>query len=131
MLGPANHVHYEYSLITDDDLYLFNEGSHIRLYEKLGAHAVSLSGEPGVYFAVWAPNAEQVSVIGDFNQWNGERHPLRSRQTSGIWEGCVTGIGKRSRYKFRIDTKRFGYTVDKADPLAVFSEVPPATASIV
>jgi 1,4-alpha-glucan branching enzyme len=131
MVESSIRVHYEYSPITDDDLYLFNEGSHFHLYEKLGARAVSVSGEPGVYFAVWAPNAEQVSVIGDFNQWDGSRHALRSRQSSGIWEGFVTGIEKGARYKFRIKTKYFGYVVDKADPLAIYSQAPPSTASIV
>jgi len=131
MVEPVVPVRYDYSLITEDDLYLYNEGSHFRLYEKLGAHLISISGEPGVYFAVWAPNAEQVSVIGDFNQWDGTQHPLRSRKNSGIWEGCLTGIGKGAQYKFRIRTKYFGYVVDKADPLAIYSQVPPNTASVV
>jgi 1,4-alpha-glucan branching enzyme len=131
MVEPVVRVRYDCSLITDDDLYIFNEGSHFRLYDKLGAHRISISGEPGVYFAVWAPNAEQVSVIGDFNQWGGAQHPLRSRENSGIWEGCLTGIGKGAQYKFRIRTKYFGYVVDKADPLAIYSQVPPDTASVV
>ncbi|HTY64414.1 MAG TPA: 1,4-alpha-glucan branching protein GlgB [Acidobacteriota bacterium] len=131
MVEPVVRMDYEYSLITDDDLFLFNEGSHFRLYEKLGAHPVGVAGESGVYFAVWAPNADQVLVVGDFNQWDGARHPLRSRKSSGIWEGCLIGVGKGARYKFRIKTKYFGYVVDKADPFAVFSQVPPATASVV
>ena len=131
MIEPVVRVRYDCSLITEDDLYLFNEGSHFRLYEKLGAHLISVSGEQGVYFAVWAPNAEQVSVIGDFNRWDGAQHPLRSRENSGIWEGCLTGIGKGAQYKFRIRTKYFGYVVDKADPLAIYSQVPPDTASVV
>jgi 1,4-alpha-glucan branching enzyme len=120
-----------YSLITDDDLYLFNEGSHYRLYEKLGAHRATVSGEEGVYFSVWAPNAEQVSVIGDFNQWDGTRHGLRSRNDSGIWEGFFTGIDKGALYKFRIRTKFHGYVVDKADPFAFYAQVPPDSSSIV
>ncbi len=131
MVEPVVRVRYDCSLITDDDLYIFNEGSHFRLYEKLGAHPISISGEPGVYFAVWAPNAEQVSVIGDFNRWDGAQHPLRSRENSGIWEGCLTGIGKGAQYKFRIRTKYYGYVVDKADPLAIYAQVSPDTASIV
>ena len=131
MAEQIGHVSYEYSRITDDDLYLFNEGSHFRLYDKLGAHPASVSGKAGVYFAVWAPNAEQVSVVGDFNGWDGTRHPLQSRRSSGIWEGFITGIGKGTRYKFRIKTKFSGYVVDKADPLAVYSQVSPETASVV
>jgi len=121
----------DYSLITDDDVYLFNEGSHFRLYEKLGAHRTTIAGEEGVFFAVWAPNAEQVSVIGDFNQWDGTRHSLRSRNDSGIWEGFFTGIGKGALYKFRIRTKFNGYVVDKADPFAVYAQVPPDSSSVV
>ena len=122
---------YDYSLITDDDLYLFNEGSHFRLYDKLGAHPLEISGEKGACFAVWAPNAEQVSVIGDFNQWDGTRHPLRPRNDSGIWEGFLTGIDKGVRYKYRIDTKYHGYVVDKADPFAFYAQAPPETSSVV
>jgi 1,4-alpha-glucan branching enzyme len=121
----------EYSPITDDDVYLFNEGSHYRLYDKLGAHPTRVSGEKGVYFAVWAPNAEQVSVIGDFNQWDGTRNPLRSRSGSGIWEGFFTGIDVGALYKFRIRTKYFNYVVDKADPFAAYAQVSPDTSSIV
>lgn len=121
----------DYSLITDDDVYLFNEGSHFRLYEKLGAHRTTIAGEEGVFFAVWAPNAEQVSVIGDFNHWDGTRHSLRSRNDSGIWEGFFTGIGKGALYKFRIRTKFNGYVVDKADPFAVYAQVPPDSSSVV
>jgi 1,4-alpha-glucan branching enzyme len=131
MAQPNLRIRYDCSLITDEDLYLFNEGSHFRLYEKLGAHPVDLSGEQGVYFAVWAPNAEQVFVIGDLNQWDESRHPLRSRKNSGIWEGCLIGAGRGNHYKFRIRTKQHGYTVDKADPLAFCSQAPPDTASVV
>ena len=124
-------ANYDMRLITDDDLYLFNEGSHFRLYEKLGAHPATLSGKRGTYFAVWAPNAERVSVIGDFNQWDGMRHPLRSRKDSGIWEGYLAGIDQGVRYKFRIWTKYNGYVVDKADPFASYCQIPPETASVV
>ncbi len=131
MTEPRAQVHYDVSLITQDDLYLFNEGSHFRLYDKMGAHPLTVGGEQGAYCAVWAPNAEQVSVVGDFNQWDGMRHPLRPRGNSGIWEGFITGIGKGTRYKFHISTKYLGYVVDKADPIAFCSQVPPDTASVV
>jgi 1,4-alpha-glucan branching enzyme len=131
MVGSAAQVHYDISLITQDDLYLFNEGSHFRLYDKLGAHPLTASGEYGTYYAVWAPNAEQVSVIGDFNQWDRTRHPLRSRADSGIWEGFLPGVEKGARYKFHISAQYLGYVVDKADPFALFCQTPPETASIV
>jgi len=124
-------VHYDISLITHDDLFLFNEGSHFRLYEKMGAHPLTVAGEEGTYCAVWAPNADHVSVVGDFNEWDGKRHPLRSRGDSGIWEGFLVGVGKGTIYKFRITTKYLGYVVDKADPFALYSQKPPETASIV
>lgn len=84
------------SLLTDQDLYLFNEGSHFRLYQKLGAHLLDTSSGVGTYFAVWAPSAQRVSVIGDFNGWNRASHPLRSRDRSGIWEGFFPGVGSGS-----------------------------------
>ena len=127
----APKIQYNVSLLTDADLYLFNEGSHFRLYEKLGAHPFSVSGEQGTYFAVWAPNAERVSIIGDFNEWDSKRHPLRSRASSGIWEGFVPGVESGSLYKFHIMAKYRGYMVDKADPFAFSAQVPPATASVV
>ncbi len=131
MAESAARVHHEFTLITDDDLYLFNEGSHFRLYEKLGSRLWTVDDKQGVYFAVWAPNAEHVSVVGDFNQWDGTYHPLRSRNDSGIWEGFIAGIGKGTQYKFRIATKYFGYTVNKADPFAFYAQKPPDTASVI
>jgi len=129
--GRAGTVRYDFSLLSEDDVYLFNEGSHFRLYDKLGSHAVERDGEPGVYFAVWAPNAECVSVIGDFNGWNCDAHYLRSRGDSGIWEGFVPGAHRGQRYKYHIRSHQHGYTVDKADPFAFHAEEPPGTASIV
>jgi len=114
------------SLLTSDDLFLFNQGTHYRLYQKLGAHVV----DGGTAFAVWAPNAKQVSVIGDWNGWTAGRDLLKPRESSGIWEGTLAGIGHGARYKYAIvgpdDVKR-----DKADPFAARAEHPPATASIV
>ena len=124
-------VLYEVTLLTEDDIYLFNEGSHFRLYEKLGAHPLTIDGQPGTYFAVWAPDAERVFVTGNFNGWHRTTHPLRPRQQSGIWEGFIPGVGKGSIYKYHIASRHAGYKVDKADPFAYHHETPPKTASIV
>src|SRR5216117_3360153 len=121
----------EVSLLTEQDLYLFNEGSHLRLYEKLGAHPIALEGTLGTYFAVFAPNAKQVFLMGDFNGWDKSDHPLRSRGNSGIWESFVPGVGKGVHYKFHIVSREQNYRVDKADPFAFTAEVPPRTGSVV
>ncbi|HEX8950630.1 MAG TPA: 1,4-alpha-glucan branching enzyme, partial [Polyangia bacterium] len=117
------------SLLGPTDLHLFNEGTHARLYEKLGSRVVTLDGQQGAYFAVWAPNAERVSVIGDFNGWDDTRAPLRAHGQSGIWEGFVAGVGQGDIYKYRIWSRFNGYRVDKADPYAVHQETPPKTGS--
>ena len=122
-------VRHSVSMLEEDDLYLFNEGSHYRLYQKLGAHIRNVDGQDGVCFAVWAPNAEQVTVIGDFNSWNKESHPLRPRGQSGIWEGFIPGLGRGDLYKFHIASRYNGYQVDKTDPFAVYRQMPPDTAS--
>jgi 1,4-alpha-glucan branching enzyme len=127
----ASRVRHDVSLLTDQDIFLFNEGTHARLYERLGAHPMDVDGEAGTHFAVWAPNAESVSVIGDFNGWDGEADPLRPRASSGIWEGFVPGIGSGAVYKFHIVARGTGYRVDKGDPFAAWWEVPPKTASVV
>ncbi|HUT51982.1 MAG TPA: 1,4-alpha-glucan branching protein GlgB [bacterium] len=119
------------SLLTDDDLYLFNQGAHFRLYEKLGAHPLTADGVAGTYFAVWAPNAERVSVIGEFNGWNKSGFFLNSRGSSGIWEGFIPGVKAGELYKYHILSQHHGYEVDKYDPLGFFSETAPRTASIV
>jgi 1,4-alpha-glucan branching enzyme len=119
------------TLLTDHDLHLFNEGTHFRLYEKLGAHPVRRDGAEGTYFAVWAPNAERVCVMGDFNGWARTGHPLSPRATSGIWEGFVEGVGPGMRYKYHIVSGSHGYRVDKADPFAFHAESPPGTSSVV
>src|SRR5690606_21572592 len=120
-----------YSLFTDFDVSLFRAGKHFRLYEKLGAHTVVQEGKEGVYFAVWAPNAQTVSVVGNFNGWNPHSHPLYVRwDSSGIWEGFIGGIGLGEVYKYHIHTGS-GEHLEKADPFALLSETPPRTASIV
>jgi 1,4-alpha-glucan branching enzyme len=119
------------TLLTDDDLFLFNEGSHYRLYQKLGAHLLTMDGVEGAYFAVWAPNAREVSVTGDFNGWNKSSHALRPRGRSGIWEGFVPGVGEGTIYKYYVVSQHGGYRVEKADPFAFYAETPPRTASIV
>ena len=124
-------MRYDVTLFTGDDTYLFNEGSHYRLHQKLGAHPLSVDGVDGTYFAVWAPDARQVFVMGDFNGWDKTCHPLCSRGQSGIWDGFVPGVGKGALYKYHIVSRYRGYRVDKADPFAVYNEVPSNTSSIV
>jgi 1,4-alpha-glucan branching enzyme len=119
------------TLLTDVDLHLFNEGSHAHLYEKLGSHPLTVGDVPGCYFAVFAPDALRVSVMGEFNGWNKETHPLVARAQSGIWEGFVPGVGVGSVYKYHLVSRYDGYRVDKADPFAFAHEVSPRTGSIV
>jgi len=118
-------------VLTDFDLHLFSEGTHLRLYEKYGAHLIEHGGACGVCFAVWAPNAERVSVIGDFNQWDGRRHPMRPRGPSGVWEIFIPGLQQGDLYKFEIKTRYQGYLAVKSDPFAFASELRPKTASVV
>ncbi|MGI9103812.1 MAG: 1,4-alpha-glucan branching protein GlgB [Terriglobales bacterium] len=124
-------VTYEFSLLSDYDLHLFNEGAHNRLYEKMGAHPGTWQGTPGVYFAVWAPDAEEVNVFGEFNGWNKYSHRLRARGSSGIWEGFMPNLGEGTLYKYYVVSRYHGYRVDKADPFGFQHEMPPRTASIV
>jgi 1,4-alpha-glucan branching enzyme len=116
-----------YTLLGDEDLYLFNEGTHRRLADHLGAHPKGKRG--GYYFAVWAPNATEVSVIGDFNGWNGSESQLHPRGSSGVWEGVVAGAKKGHIYKFQITTRN-GLVLEKADPFAFRTETPPLTGSV-
>ena len=119
------------TLITEDDLYLFNEGSHFRLSQKLGAHPLTINNQIGTYFSVWAPNAKQVSVIGDFNGWDASSHPLHPRAQSGIWEAFIPGVGQGTLYKYHITSHYRGHSRAKTDPFATYCEIAPKTASIV
>jgi 1,4-alpha-glucan branching enzyme len=122
-------------LLTDQDIYHFREGTYFRAYETLGAHAAPATdtGTPaGTRFAVWAPNAAAVSVIGDFNDWRRGRNLLSPRaDSSGIWEGVVAGVGRGALYKYHIASRHAHHLVDKSDPYAFRTELPPRTASIV
>lgn len=119
------------STLGELDLFLFNEGTHSRLYEKLGAHVTSEGGLAGTRFSVWAPNAEEISVFGDWNGWQKRKHLLAPVASSGIWSVFVPGVGKGAHYKYHVRSRHLGYAVDKADPFATYAEVPPATASVV
>jgi 1,4-alpha-glucan branching enzyme len=121
----------EFSLLSADDLHLFNEGTHHRLYRKLGAHVCTLNGTDGVHFAVWAPNAERVCLMGDFNGWDKESLSMRQKEHSGIWEIFVPGLGQGSLYKYHVVSRYRGYRVDKSDPFAFATEPPPKKASAV
>ncbi len=121
-----------HSLFTEFDINLFKAGKHFRLYEKMGAHLTEVDGKKGVYFAVWAPSAKAVSVIGDFNYWIEGEHPLNVRwDGSGIWEGFIPGVEKGTRYKYKIHSHHNDIKTEKADPYALRAEHPPNTASIV
>ena len=129
--NPNQIIHGSLRL-TDQDIYLFKEGNHFRLYDKLGAHVTTLNGKKGTYFAVWAPNAHYVSVVGDFNGWNRGSHKLGVRwDSSGIWEGFIEGVKQGDHYKYYIESKSNGYKVEKRDPFAYYNELPPRTASTV
>jgi len=120
-----------FSLLSKDDFFLFNEGSHLRLYDRLGAHPVQRDGYDGTYFAVWAPNAQNVYVSGDFNGWDKKGFRLSPCENSGIWEGFVPGLEKGALYKYHIESNIRRYKVEKADPFAFYCEAPPKTASVV
>ena len=123
-------VRHDVSLLTDHDIYLFKEGNHFRLYDKLGSHLMTVDGKEGAYFALWAPNAREITVMGDFNRWNKESHRLMPRwDGSGIWEGFIQGIKRGDIYKYHIVSTYNNYRVDKGDPFAFYWEAPPKTAS--
>lgn len=121
-----------YSLFTDFDIELFKAGKHYRLYEKLGAHLTEIDGQKGVYFAVWAPTAHSVSVVGDFNYWTQGEHQLQVRwDSSGIWEGFIPNLDRGTLYKYKIESNVYGVVTEKSDPFAFYCEKPPHTASVV
>ncbi|MDD5160581.1 MAG: 1,4-alpha-glucan branching protein GlgB [Sulfuricurvum sp.] len=121
---------YEVSRLSEMDIYLFKQGTHTKLYDKLGSHAMEYQGNAGVYFAVWAPNAAYVSVRGDFNDYSTDAHPLKLRlDESGIWEGFVTGVEQGLTYKYHIVSKFHNIVHDKSDPFGFYAEEPPKSAS--
>ncbi|MBR0571050.1 1,4-alpha-glucan branching protein GlgB [Microvirga sp. STS03] len=123
-------VYHDVSRFSEFDIYLFKEGRHFTLYEKMGAHCTEHAGQKGTYFAVWAPNAELVTVIGDFNHWNRESHSLKVREDgSGIWEGFIPDLTGGELYKYHIKSNYHLYHVEKSDPFAFAREKPPQTAS--
>jgi 1,4-alpha-glucan branching enzyme len=121
-----------HSLFSDMDIYLFRSGKHYRLYEKMGSHLITVDGVDGCYFAVYAPMAEKLCVVGDFNHWRGDEHMLLPRwDGSGIWEGFIPGVKKGDVYKYKIFPYNFGRIRMKADPYAIKTEKPPLSGSVV
>ena len=119
-------------VLGDLDAYLFGEGTHLRLYDVMGAHVRTIDGVDGTAFAVWAPNARRVSVVGDFNDWDGRRHPMRLRLECGVWEIFVPGVGAGARYKYELERSAGDAACrSKSDPLAFYAERAPRNASIV
>ena len=132
MKKESNQMLFDPSIFSKDDVFLFNEGTHYQLYQHMGAHLREEKEEKKVHFAVWAPNAESVSVIGDFNNWQPDSHPLKQIHLgSGIWEGTITHLDRGEKYKYHIKSRYQNYRVDKRDPFAFYGEKPPATASII
>ena len=123
---------YAFGLVLSEfDIHLLAEGSHLDMYEKMGSHLVTIGGVPGTAFAVWAPNAERVSVVCNFNHWDGRVYPMRNRGESGIWELFLPGVGEEEVYKYEIRSRATGEVFTKTDPFAFRCEVPPRTGSIV
>src|SRR5689334_15545905 len=130
MSTSARDPHAFAGELGEIDLHLFNEGKHAKLYEKLGAHPVRYGDQTGTSFRVWAPNADRVSVVGDWNGWQPRSHELHG-SASGVWQGFVPNVGRGSAYKYHVESKVAGYRAEKADPLAFHCETPPRTASVV
>jgi 1,4-alpha-glucan branching enzyme len=118
-------------LLSDYDLHLLAEGTHYRTYEKLGAHVKNVNGTVGTHFAVWAPNAERISVIGDFNNWDAERNPMAVREEAGVWETFIPEVRSGALYKYRVHSRYRAFVADKADPYGFAAEIRPQTASMV
>ena len=132
LAGASNNEQEIPSLLSDYDLYLFGQGKHYQIYEKMGAHARNINGVMGTNFATWAPNALAISVIGDFNDWRRNANPMHLRHHElGVWECFVPGVQIGAQYKFAIYSRVNNYTVDKTDPYGFASELRPKTASIV
>ncbi len=130
-MKKKNKIIHTHSRLSKDDVFLFNEGTHYQLYRHLGAHPVNNDRGNGIHFAVWAPNAEAVSVIGDFNDWQTDSHQLKQIHAgSGIWEGMITELESSEKYKYHIRSRYQKYAVDKRDPYAFYGEDPPSTASL-
>ncbi|TCV88933.1 1,4-alpha-glucan branching protein GlgB [Sulfurirhabdus autotrophica] len=132
--GELHEFHDPYAFpaqITDLDLYLFNAGNLHQTYNTLGAHLITVNGVAGVHFAVWAPNAERVSVIGDFNHWDGRTHLMQVHGSSGVWELFIPGLADSALYKFEIRNRHNGHILVKTDPYAQYFEKRPGTASSV
>ncbi len=132
--GSTHTFHDPYSfqpVLSDFDIHLIGEGTHYKKYEKLGAHVTTINRGKGVFFAVWAPNALRVSVTGNFNNWDGRAHPMRSRGLSGLWELFIPGLDEGDLYKFEVKSKYKGIISEKADPYAFYTELRPKNASVV
>jgi len=132
--GNEVESHDPYSfppLLTDFDRHLFSEGTHFNTYEKLGAHVREVNGVKGVHFAVWAPDALRVSVVGDFTNWDGRTYPMRLHPAQGVWELFIPGMGEGTTYKYEIKSRNWDLPLLKADPYGFFSELRPHTASVV
>ena len=127
----AQEIKNKESFLTDFDLHLFNEGTHCRIYDKLGAHITSVDGVKGTHFAVWAPNAANVAVIGDFNQWDAAKNPMTLAAQSGIWSTFIPELLEGTIYKYHVASKVNGYNAEKTDPVGFASEMRPKTASVV
>jgi len=129
--GGALRARDGISLLTEGDVYLFSEGTHLRLYDKLGVHYLATDQVQGTYFAVWAPNAAKVSLMTEANDWSDSETALFPHGSSGIWEGFVEGMRRGAPYKYHVVSREDSYRVDKADPFAFQSELPPKTASVI
>jgi 1,4-alpha-glucan branching enzyme len=131
MIVAAQDTKKQESFLTDFDLHLFSEGTHCRIYDKLGAHLTTVDGVKGTHFAVWAPNAASVAVIGDFNKWDASKNPMQSIGQSGLWSLFIPGLGEGTIYKYYVTSRVNNYAAEKTDPVGFASEMRPKTASVV
>src|SRR4029079_14392983 len=129
--GSERYDPYAFApLLSDFDLHLFAEGTFFRAYETLGSHLRTIDGITGIHFVVWAPNAGRVSIVGDFNQWDGRRHPMTNRGATGLWELFIPGLKDGTLYKYEVRPRGQDTILLKADPYAVASVLRPKTASV-